>query len=1253
MSGNFQQEIFKLKPKIIDPSKCTKQKSLKEQILKNSQQTSQRQSAQFNLGNGQFLHDPITASEILLEREYGDTFLFKHDRHEPVFIPPVFVSNQFSPKLTSTILDYNIVCKFEETLANRPDFWFTKELKRFMAHQSDQNFKDVQETNKVDYENWILNVKIIYLMITELAVDYSFLPSCQMSIDKFLQECTEFLNGEIDLLRGHMPLDYDKITPYQKLISFLNMYFYKPRKIYKSEIEDRIKSTPPKDSVVSWFFSLELSEQGEKIEHCFFKELSSMRNTKSNLLQDLVILQSVNFLTDVKKKKHQEFDLCLISWSRKLIIAVEMKRQLVNYKPFEQLDKYHQIFEERLGDFLGSGWTFFPVLCVEIDEITFENPHYISIETDISSWLQCIMKKFLVSLPTQIPYIHPIETLKELLRIIVFTIHISKKNQAAPITSSNWVDYISNSIDTLLTRENIVFYSTNQLPVFVDNLSYNKLVICGGYGTGKSFLLQEKALLLNKDPGFKGKVFYGCYSKDEWDLGRSLHFQRLKHELQPHGIMVYLISEKDLWVSSGILVKEAMVHGMIKAVFLDEMDISDVKSIEDLADLVDFIWIAPNASSLIGQKHIGLTDSFETLDLALNLRNTEEIVKKSKAISDQIHYRYENGLRMPPPNFPNGCTPISTDSLEKALTTARQSTLKGILIITDDITSTLSKISKIEPNVKVFGKDQSDFDKWENPYEFLTRPGSVLLTDSHTASGFEWPTVILFLAADLCETKMSSIEKHKCNLTLRCTTNLYIIKTDSKGEDVNIVESFYNNPNIFLSAMERVLRKSSVQADDQFYRCAARSLTPFLSNIFFIMKESKSISGIFFKTFLESEDKVNSPEISAIHAKAENQFFVTMEKTHETIKDFQDVFVYLRSRITSTLNSFVEKRNKRITILRDYGLEIPNGMADSEMSLNQYLVRFIKEEDGIDKDDSNNETGEDAELNKQFYDYYKKKMNTKMYLKFFGTRPVVVEQIEIAKLAELEFDSFFFALRKSLKQWERTPIGKFEEGQLKSVADNALVECLSCTEFDRNEVPEDVKETLRTKFDIAFNDLTPHQFEAFQTLALAWKIANSPTYPLYCVDENENLLDLLYDLLSILEKGLNASQIRRRLINADFNQVEEVLSNIYKEELALFFKNLKLFSRPYKNTECCQQIEKFLKVLIKHAFKSKSKCFKDKMIIDGRLAGEKKFLKFVSENLDTFTMELTEREMQQSKEEFLKDFMKVKLQVIFNKLSFK
>ncbi|XP_066920237.1 uncharacterized protein [Clytia hemisphaerica] len=1248
MSRNFQQEIFKLKPKIIDPSKCTKQKSLKEQISKNLQQTSQLQSAQFNLGNGQYFHDPITASEFLLEREYGDTFFFKPDCHEPVFIPPVFVSNQFSPKLTSTILDYNIVCKFKEALANRPDFWFTKELKRFMAHQSDQNFKDVQEINKVDYENWILNVKIIYLMITELAVDYSFLPSCQMSIDTFLQKCTEFLNGEIDLLQGHMPLDYDKITLYQKMISLLDMYSYEPRKIFKSEIEDRLKSTPPQDSVVSWFFRLELSEQGEKIEHWFFKELSSMRNTKSNLLQDLVILQSVNFLTDIKKKKHQEFDLCLISWSRKLIIAVEMKRQLVNYKPFEQLDKYHQILEERLGDFLGSGWTFFPVLCVEIDENTFENPHYITIETEISSWLQCIMKKFLVSSPTQIPYIHPIENLKELLRIIVFTIHISKKNQAAPITSSNWVDYISNSIDTLLTRENIVFYSTNQLPVFVDNLSYNKLVICGGYGTGKSFLLQEKALLLNKDPGFKGKVFYGCYSKDEWDLGRSLHFQRLKHELQPHGIMVYLISEKDLWNASGILVKEAMVHGMIKAVFLDEMDISDVKSIEDLAALVDFIWIAPNASSLIGQKHIGLTDSFETLDLALNLRNTEEIVKKSKAISDQIHYRYENGLRMPPPNFPNGCTPISTDSLEKALTTARQSTLKGILIITDDITSTLSKISKIEPNVKVFGKDHSDFDKWENPYEFLTRPGSVLLTDSHTVCGFEWPAVILFLAADLGETIMSSIEKHKCNLTLRCTTNLYIVKTDSKGDNVNIVESFYNNPNTFLSAMERVLRESSVQADDQFYRCAARSLTPFLSKIFFIMKELKAISGFFFEMFLESKDKVNSPEISAIHTEAENQCFDTMEKTHETIKDFQDVFVYLRSRITSTLKSYIEERNKRITILMDYGLKIPNGMADSEMSLNQFLVRFMKEEDGIDEDDSNIET-EDTELNtntKQFYDYYKEKMNERIYFTFFGmARPVVVKQIEIAKLAE--FDSFFFALRKSLKQWESTPIGKFEEGQLKSVADNALDECLSCTEFDRNEVSEDVKETLRTRFDIAFNDLTPHQFEALQTLALVWKIANSST----CVDANETLLDLLYDLLSILEKGLNASQIRRRLINADFNQVEEVLSNIYKEELTLFFKNLKLFSRPYKSTEYCQQIEKFLKVLTKHAFKSKSKCFKDKMIIDGRFAGEKKFLKFVSDNLDTFTMELTEREMQQSKEEFLKDFMKVKLQVIFNKLS--
>ena len=129
---------------------------------------------------------------------------------------------------------------------------------------------------------------------------------------------------------------------------------------------------------------------------------------------------------------------------------------------------------------------------------------------------------------------HPYFTLwiglKNVLQIRLFIIHISK-----PITTSNWLDYVNEAIEVVSNRDNIVFYSKNQLPVFADN-RYNKLVITGGYSTGKSFLLKQKALLLSEDPEYQGRVMYICRFKHSEE--GSLFYRALKHELEPKGIIV-------------------------------------------------------------------------------------------------------------------------------------------------------------------------------------------------------------------------------------------------------------------------------------------------------------------------------------------------------------------------------------------------------------------------------------------------------------------------------------------------------------------------------------------------------------------------------------------------------------------------------------------------------------------------------------------------------------------------------------------
>ena len=222
------------------------------------------------------------------------------------------------------------------------------------------------------------------------------------------------------------------------------------KKNLKREVEKLIDQNPPEDSNLQWFYKLQLSERGEEIEHNFFDRLVSMQG---DILNDTVILQSVCFLTDIEKKNHQEFDVVIFSWSRKLVIGIEMKRQLTD-TAFEQIEKYHVLFEERLGDQFGVGWTFFPVICVGKDAEMFENLHYISIETDIKLWLSAIFNRFPVQ-NIRLTFSPPIKQLRNVLRLIVFAIHISKKDQIAPITSTGWVKYISDAIDSVCTTQNI------------------------------------------------------------------------------------------------------------------------------------------------------------------------------------------------------------------------------------------------------------------------------------------------------------------------------------------------------------------------------------------------------------------------------------------------------------------------------------------------------------------------------------------------------------------------------------------------------------------------------------------------------------------------------------------------------------------------------------------------------------------------------------------------------------------------------
>ena len=169
---------------------------------------------------------------------------------------------------------------------------------------------------------------------------------------------------------------------------------------------------------------------------------------------------------------------------------------------------------------------------------SFQSQHYINTQTDIKQWILSILNSY-PEATVQGPLIHPLEQLKKVLQIIIFTIHISKKDQPAPVTTKNLVDYTNNIIDSLSNGHTIAFYSKQQLPVLQNLSIYNKVIITGGFGTGKTFLLQEKAVQLSKGTNFKGKILYFVFCKEIMDnsLRTLLYYERL-HKLQAHGIKI-------------------------------------------------------------------------------------------------------------------------------------------------------------------------------------------------------------------------------------------------------------------------------------------------------------------------------------------------------------------------------------------------------------------------------------------------------------------------------------------------------------------------------------------------------------------------------------------------------------------------------------------------------------------------------------------------------------------------------------------
>ena len=206
---------------------------------------------------------------------------------------------------------------------------------------------------------------------------------------------------------------------------------------------------------------------------------------------------------------------------------------------------------------------------------------------------------------------------------------------------------------------------------------------------------------------------------------------------------------------------------------------------------------------------------FESLNQQFNLRNSKEISEYSKQIAEQDEFRYQNGIVLPPANFPRGRPPVHIKTIDEALKSALKTSSTGILFVVDGFENNF-KDQLILPSVLKYGCKIRIFDdeiKSTNPCLFLKERGNILISHSANLGGFEFPSIIYFYHPDNLSYQTVPfnlfVEEHRCNLFLRCTSQMIIVddKTSKKYEFTDIkttVNSIYstNEPETIIENFE-------------------------------------------------------------------------------------------------------------------------------------------------------------------------------------------------------------------------------------------------------------------------------------------------------------------------------------------------------------------------------------------------------------------------------------------------------------------
>ena len=224
--------------------------------------------------------------------------------------------------------------------------------------------------------------------------------------------------------------------------------------------------------------------------------------------RDIVVFYDLGFLS--KTVREENIDFLIFSWTRKLIIPIEIRTELGSTDDYKgssmtrsddcQINRPKANLEELFCAFIDQEWQLCPSIYVcdtklnKNDSICCDHIKWIISDEYIDKWWANIQLHF-PEIQNKSGHEDARQQTLDMVSLLLFIRHVYN----VPITTSKTDENIVVQMDSIGSEEEIIFWSKDQMSLLQEeNEKLNYIMFKSGYGTGKSIVMRQKAENLAK-----------------------------------------------------------------------------------------------------------------------------------------------------------------------------------------------------------------------------------------------------------------------------------------------------------------------------------------------------------------------------------------------------------------------------------------------------------------------------------------------------------------------------------------------------------------------------------------------------------------------------------------------------------------------------------------------------------------------------------------------------------------------------------